>query len=110
MAVPRNKGLGVARWTLRRCGRIRLSSQRWKFYNGGEIQETYTAGSIIDIEIGITAHHNGHFEFFLCDSEELTLECLQKHQLQRAFPNRQKQEAPTIRRIQDATFSSRNAR
>ena len=57
-----------------------------KFYNGGEIQETYTAGSIIEIEIGVTAHHNGHFEFFLCDSDDLTLECLQKHQLQRAFP------------------------
>ena len=64
-----------------------------KFYNGGEIQATYNKGGIIDIELGITAHHNGHFEFFLCDKNDLsdpngpiTLECLRKNKLERAFP------------------------
>lgn len=65
--------------------------QGGKFYNGGEIQATYTPGGVIDIELGITAHHNGFFEFFLCDKSDLadpdgpiTQECLNKHKLVRA--------------------------
>jgi len=30
------------------------------------IQATYTAGSIIEIEIMVTTHHSGHFEFAIC--------------------------------------------
>jgi len=58
-------------------------------YNGGAIEATYEAGGIIDIEIVVTAHHRGHFEFFICDASELnggqvTQECLMKNRLIRA--------------------------
>ena len=64
-----------------------------ELYNGGDIVATYKTGAVIDIEVGITAHHNGHFEFFLCDKSDLadpsgpiTQECLNMHKLERAFP------------------------
>jgi len=57
----------------------------------GEIVETYVEGGQIEIEIGITAHHNGHFEFYLCDTADLpdkngdvTQECLNRHKLTRS--------------------------
>lgn len=61
----------------------------------GEIVATYQSGSTIDIEIGVTAHHNGHFEFYLCNKGDLadpsgpiTQDCLNKYPLKRTegFP------------------------
>jgi len=49
----------------------------------------YTPGSDIDIQIMITAHHRGHFEFRLCDAAKLsdpttvTWACLDQNLLQR---------------------------
>ena len=87
-----------------------------KFYNGGEIQATYNKGGIIDIELGITAHHNGHFEFFLCDKNDLsdpngpiTLECLRKNKLERAFPEPSPTGSPYDPNYPGATFSNQNA-
>eukprot|EP00121_Abeoforma_whisleri_P000758 Awhi_evm1s671 len=50
----------------------------------GPISKTYQSGQIIDIQIQITAHHKGHFEFWLCDQAEVTFECLNKYHLVRA--------------------------
>uniref|UniRef100_A0A0G4GJU6 CBM1 domain-containing protein n=1 Tax=Chromera velia CCMP2878 TaxID=1169474 RepID=A0A0G4GJU6_9ALVE len=50
----------------------------------------YKSGGIIDIEVVITAHHRGHYEFFLCDvrdlpdpSGRLEQACFNKHPLRR---------------------------
>jgi hypothetical protein len=58
-----------------------------KFYGnpaGGNVQATYTSGQSIDINIIITAHHMGWFQFYLCDKgDELSQTCLNKYMLQR---------------------------
>lgn len=38
-----------------------------KFYDGGRIAAVYTQGGVINLEFGITAHHNGFLEVFVCD-------------------------------------------
>eukprot|EP00121_Abeoforma_whisleri_P014834 Awhi_evm2s13679 len=50
----------------------------------GPISKTYKPGQVIDIQIAITAHHKGHFEFWLCDQADVTFKCLSKHHLVRA--------------------------
>jgi len=66
-----------------------------KSYNGNTVG-TYTSGGTIDIDVGVTAHHNGHFEFYLCNKDDLvdpsgpiTQDCLNKHPLKRTegFPS-----------------------
>lgn len=61
-------------------------------YANGVIAQTFTEGQTIDIEIVITAHHKGEFNFFLCDLPEgssastpVTKSCLRKHRLR--MPN-----------------------
>ena len=56
-----------------------------------DIVGTFMAGGKINIEILVTAHHNGHFEFSLCDKSDLvdpsgsiTQECLDQHTLLRS--------------------------
>eukprot|EP00121_Abeoforma_whisleri_P005545 Awhi_evm1s5028 len=49
----------------------------------GPVSQTYKSGQVIDIQIAITAHHKGHFEFWLCDQAEVTFECLNKYHLVR---------------------------
>lgn len=56
-------------------------------------QRSYEAGSIVEFEVGVSTHHEGHYEFRLCDkaldgqtleSVEKGWECLNKHVLVRA--------------------------
>jgi hypothetical protein len=47
---------------------------------------TYQMEAVIDIQVLITAHHMGHFEFYLCDMkhhDKVTQNCLFQHRLQR---------------------------
>jgi len=52
---------------------------------------TYAAGSVVEFEVSITAHHKGHFEFKICD-QEVTSDladadgCFNKWVLERADP------------------------
>lgn len=59
-------------------------------------QESWTAGEVVDIQITITTHHKGHFEFRICDkkldassvgSHKLGQECLNQHLLMREPPD-----------------------
>eukprot|EP00929_Paragymnodinium_shiwhaense_P093330 TRINITY_DN5347_c0_g3_i1.p1 TRINITY_DN5347_c0_g3~~TRINITY_DN5347_c0_g3_i1.p1 ORF type:complete len:416 (-),score=51.67 TRINITY_DN5347_c0_g3_i1:307-1482(-) len=57
------------------------------FYNGPV--ETWSEGSIVAVEVRITAHHKGHYEFSLCDKVINSAlpnaqSCLDKHVLERA--------------------------
>lgn len=59
------------------------------FYAGPQV--TWTAGSIVPIEVVITAHHRGHYEFRICDqvlnSNVANPDaCLDKWVLERATP------------------------
>jgi len=59
------------------------------FYNGP--QATFVAGSSVEFEITVTAHHKGHFEFSICDepissSTAAPQECLNRRVLQRVAP------------------------
>lgn len=38
-----------------------------KFYHDGKISEEWVEGSVIDVSISITAHHNGFVELHICD-------------------------------------------
>ena len=49
------------------------------------ITKTYVMGSVVDMEIELTANHKGHFMFKLCPvtgNEEATQDCLDQHPLQ----------------------------
>ncbi|CAM9688684.1 unnamed protein product, partial [Sphacelaria rigidula] len=55
------------------------------------VLETFEAGSIIDIKAVMRFHHWGHFEFFLCNTEDMddpkdvvTQSCLNRYPLTRA--------------------------
>ncbi|XP_055641977.1 uncharacterized protein LOC129778862 [Toxorhynchites rutilus septentrionalis] len=50
----------------------------------GEIVANYTAGSVITVDVLITANHRGHFEFKLCclDNSAETEECFNQHLLE----------------------------
>lgn len=39
-----------------------------KFYDDGRISVEFTQGSIIDVSVGIIAHHNGFMELYLCNA------------------------------------------
>eukprot|EP01134_Creolimax_fragrantissima_P006518 CFRG6518T1 len=56
--------------------------QKWNVPKG--IQATYTQGDSIDIEIVVTAHHGGWFDFQVCDSPDITEECFARNPLRRA--------------------------
>jgi hypothetical protein len=52
---------------------------------------SFQRGQVIHIDIIVTSHHRGHFEFYICDTKDLefpengiTQECLFRHQLSRA--------------------------
>jgi len=67
------------------CG----DSSSLNFYAGP--QATWTAGSIVPIEVTVTAHHMGHYEFRVCDelldaSTPDPDKCLNKWVLERATP------------------------
>eukprot|EP00121_Abeoforma_whisleri_P010028 Awhi_evm1s9236 len=65
-----------------RAGFCGNSANSNKVYDkAGPIVNTYKAGSVIDIQLSITAHHRGIMEFRLCDQSEITYECLSKHKL-----------------------------
>jgi len=47
---------------------------------------SWVAGQVIDLEIGVTAHHNGYVEFRLCDNaDNLSQKCLNEHLLERVL-------------------------
>jgi len=53
---------------------------------------TYSAGSVVEFEVSITAHHKGHFEFRICDQQITsdsaeTNACLDQWVLKRVDPN-----------------------
>lgn len=54
------------------------------FATPGRVVATYTAGTAIELEVRITAHHLGFFEFELCDSPDVSEDCFKRHQLRRA--------------------------
>lgn len=37
------------------------------FLQAGSVQATYTAGSTVEFQIGISTHHMGHYEFRICE-------------------------------------------
>ena len=49
-------------------------------------EATYSTGSVIDIEVVLTAHHQGHFEFKACPVENLqgvaSQACFDEHPLE----------------------------
>jgi len=50
----------------------------------GDVKATYVAGSVAAIQVVITAHHVGYFEFELCaDASDLSESCFQQHRLLR---------------------------
>merc|ERR1719335_1950956 len=58
------------------------------FNSVGDVQATYTAGSVIEIEAQITAHHVGYFEVDLClNAGQLSEECFDAVHLLRAGCN-----------------------
>lgn len=66
------------------------------FSNPTPPQATYTAGDIVDFEIGISTHHEGHYSFRLCEkvlspanfkNHKEAQDCLDEHVLERAGPD-----------------------
>jgi len=60
-------------------------------YTTGDVVQTYRAGAEVEMEVVLTAHHMGWFEFFVCDKADLqnpdgpiTQECLSRHRLRRS--------------------------
>jgi len=60
------------------CGDPAGENQRYA--QSGRITAEYTQGQIITLEVAVSTHHRGHFEFFLCDMANnigsVTSECL----------------------------------
>ena len=53
------------------------------------VLHTFQTGSTVTLEVVVTTHHRGHFEFSLCDmgtvqGDRVTQSCLNQHRLQRA--------------------------
>ena len=74
------------------CGDISEQVQKYNDdVNAYSILHSYEEGDTITIEVVLTAHHMGHFEFYLCNVDQLiyptkgiTQECLYQHPLVRA--------------------------
>lgn len=57
-------------WRAGVCGDTLIGNDHLKgglYYNGGLISAQYRQRGIIDVEVGVTAHHNGYIEVFVCD-------------------------------------------
>ena len=72
------------------CGDAANVPQEFMFggswYQGGTPVETYVEGEAIDIEISVSTHHHGWFEFKICDNSDggpITQSCLNEHVLVR---------------------------
>lgn len=74
-------------------------------YSGGANKgawghEPYAQGSVISLDVEMHAHHQGHFEFYICDKAgqtygaETDAACLNQHRLQRA-PDLDNEISPT---------------
>jgi len=66
-----------------------FSSDYLNYYNGPV--KTWTAGTVVEVEVKVTAHHKGHYEFSICDqvingSLQNAQACLDKWALERATP------------------------
>lgn len=58
------------RWRSGPCGDLvsrRDHLKGGKYYNGGMISATFQEGGLLNAQVGITAHHNGFMELYLCD-------------------------------------------
>lgn len=74
-------------WRSSVCGdavdaRVKSHHRGGEFYNGGRIVKTYKAGSVVNFEVFIAAHHNGYFLFHMCDvskcNGEISAQCFKK--------------------------------
>ena len=69
------------------CGDSKTDIEKYNNPNQNyPILNTFLKGTDIDIEIIVTAHHMGHFEFYICDMFEknvVTQECLFQNRLNR---------------------------
>lgn len=71
------------RWRAGLCGDVKWQGQDHmrggKFYYEGKISRTLVAGTDVNFQASIVAHHNGFFEFHLCDVSkcggEISKEC-----------------------------------
>lgn len=65
---PREKSFN---WRVGVCGDLKTGKQAHRrggeFYHGGKIVRTLKAGTNENFVINVGAHHNGFFEFHLCD-------------------------------------------
>lgn len=62
-------------WRSGVCGdplRLRAHVSGGRFYNGGRPVATFRQGGILRPTVSIVAHHNGFFQFFLCDVARCT--------------------------------------
>lgn len=65
------------------CGNLASDSdQNWNAASAS-VTAIGTSGDSFPVEIVITAHHHGFFEFELCDSPNITEECFRSHRLLR---------------------------
>ncbi|PXF43927.1 hypothetical protein BWQ96_06296 [Gracilariopsis chorda] len=59
------------RWRAGVCGDPKRGEQQHmrggRFYFGAQITRTYKQGELIPIEVNVVAHHNGFFQFHICD-------------------------------------------
>lgn len=56
------------------CGDAIDSNQRWAQPSSGPYP-VYTEGQVLDIDISITAQHDGRHSFAVCDIKDQTNEC-----------------------------------
>ena len=78
--------------------------QNWN--EAGTPVATYQEGESIIIEVVITAHHLGFFEFMLCDSPNITETCFRNHRLLRSNCNITEQGLDECRRWWKPAMSS----
>lgn len=83
------------RWRAGVCGDTVSGGQHLKggeYYGDGEIVKTYAAGSVVDFASTVVAHHNGFYEFYICNidacsDDDISVGCFQNghcRQLMRA--------------------------
>lgn len=63
------------------------STQNWNAASFPTSESTYISGQELAIEITITAHHLGFFEFDLCDSPDISETCFRSNRLLRSNCN-----------------------
>lgn len=53
-----------------------------KYYYGGKISATFRQGAVVSFQASIVGHHNGFFQFYICDvkrcDDEISQDCFRK--------------------------------